>query len=275
MARSVGFVAFLDVLGFADLMSREDHEQRLEEYFSAVSTYGSAEGASGLQHVLFSDSIVINTTSLGVESFGLLARNCSRLAGLLITRGVAVRGAIAHGTFSRSSGTNGTIVAGAPIIDAYRREQEQEWVGISLCPRVLDAVPLEELCALVENVGNVGDSSRQAKIKANLPLLLHVQQALIPLRGGTAFEDHSVEGYAIVPSDASLETPQSLFYSVDRIDKALQRMKLRAPDARAQKKYVAAQEFLRKVAFRWQVLNNYGFEQFIAAAGDAGSDLGP
>jgi hypothetical protein len=62
MERVTGYVAFLDVLGFADLIGRDDGLDAVVGYVEAVKAPVPATPEAGsLRFVLFSDSIIIST----------------------------------------------------------------------------------------------------------------------------------------------------------------------------------------------------------------------
>jgi hypothetical protein len=57
-----GYVAFLDVLGFADLIARDDRLDAVGGYVEAVkASVPVAAEAGSLRFVLFSDSIIISS----------------------------------------------------------------------------------------------------------------------------------------------------------------------------------------------------------------------
>jgi hypothetical protein len=136
--RYKGYLALLDVLGFASLISRESHLEELERYEECViKATQTPEATKKVQYVLFSDSIILTTTEDDFESLKAICRSSSYLFHLLLEHEFAVRGAISLGSFSRSEDPNGTFIAGRAIIDAYNFEKVQDWIGIVLCPSIL------------------------------------------------------------------------------------------------------------------------------------------
>jgi hypothetical protein len=121
--RRVGFVAFVDVLGFRAIAADGN---RLVEYGAKVET---SLDDSRIQSVVFSDSMIITKEGTDAESLRVLCEVCSRLMFNLIRACIPVRGAIAAGPFFRQiletgSGKLGRSVflAGSPIIEAYDYE---------------------------------------------------------------------------------------------------------------------------------------------------------
>src|SRR6267378_3580793 len=97
----VGFLALLDVLGFSSLVSGDEHGGRLQRYLDCVNK-SLCEGVRGheVDYVVFSDSIVLTTRESSMEaSLQALVLRCSRLLGLMLENEVAMRGAIAYGSY--------------------------------------------------------------------------------------------------------------------------------------------------------------------------------
>src|SRR5882672_8819469 len=133
-----GYIALLDVLGFEQLVARESYVEELERYTDTISR---ASENSLLEFVLFSDTIVITTFDTDELSLINLVHTCSRLFGELLTKGIAMRGAVARGSFIRNKSDAGVFLAGRAIVDAYKFEKKQNWVGILLTPSVLTTMP--------------------------------------------------------------------------------------------------------------------------------------
>ena len=116
-----GYVAFLDVLCFSDLISRDDSLELVQDYTHAIQkAVATASREAELRFVLFSDSIMISTHSGDESAFTSLLAACSRIFGAPVALEVPVRGKIAYGAFIRSEEAEaGSIVAGRPINEAY------------------------------------------------------------------------------------------------------------------------------------------------------------
>src|SRR2546427_10196328 len=107
----VGYVALIDVLGFSSLVSGDSEGRRLEVY---LNTLEAALGAPTreVKSVVFSDSIVLTTEHDAPTSLQALVLRCSKLLGLMLQSDIALRGAIAHGSFVRRDLQDGIFVAG-------------------------------------------------------------------------------------------------------------------------------------------------------------------
>src|SRR6266705_707363 len=141
-----GYVALLDVLGFSSLVSGSDEGSRLLRYLECLQeALANDENSPSVDYVVFSDSITLPTRDDSEASLQALLRQCSRTFGLMLKEEIPLRGAIAHGSFFRTSSRGGTFVAGKAIIDAYMFETKQDWVGIMLAPSARKTIPnLEE-----------------------------------------------------------------------------------------------------------------------------------
>src|SRR6266404_8434271 len=122
-----GYVALLDVLGFEQLIARESYLEEIDRYMETIEKLSDNPG---LEYVLFSDSIVITTDEESETALLNLVRSCSRVFGRLLSQEIPLRGAIAHGSFIRVKGNTGVFLAGRAVVDAYKFEKKQNWVGI-------------------------------------------------------------------------------------------------------------------------------------------------
>jgi hypothetical protein len=243
-----GLVALLDVLGFSDLMTRQSPEESgtLGVYVEAVE-----RGCKGTEALMFSDTILL-TRALGSDpDADLLAifRACASLMGWLLIANVPVRGAIAFGSYYRVPQGDSVFAAGGPIVEAHRREESQEWLGITLCPSVVRRFPdLERRAEL--SVG-VADEERIRALHSRLPLCRYLQPwDLIPLkdgRGGIEMYD----GLAVVPILADEPPPtkgdRKRLPQLALVQRCIRKLRSEAPDARAQAKYQRTSEFLSSV----------------------------
>ncbi len=127
------FVAFIDILGFKDLVMRNTHSH-IYELLSEISKlrnkidnwinkgedrYLNAE----LYTVSFSDSIVIFSKSDSIEDFDLFTYGVKWLFAKAIEKSIPMKGALAHGEISLNKSSQ--IYFGQPIIDAYLLEEEE------------------------------------------------------------------------------------------------------------------------------------------------------
>src|SRR5438477_7587550 len=134
-----GYIAFLDVLGFREIVESKLKEEEQGKFGSSSAffdrylgtiTEALDTGSGGLEPVdliVFSDCILLVTDGGGEPALQSLLIRCSRISGLLLQKGIAVRGAIHCGPMLRKSMSAGVFAAGPAIIQAYDLEEEQNW----------------------------------------------------------------------------------------------------------------------------------------------------
>ena len=215
-----GYVAFIDVLGFAALMDA-NFPMRFEAYSKCIGR--TVESQQGLEYVVFSDSIVINTQEDTPDSLQVITRSCSRLYFELLNERFPFRGCISHGDYARLTHEHvkGTVLAGRPLVDAYHYEQVQEWIGIMLSP------------AVVRQLGSHADLRPYA-----------VRYPRIPFKQGTDGQSADYAGFAVVPAETANPNLDDLKHAVDKCRKSVDELVLQAPDPRSQAKYRATRDFL-------------------------------
>lgn len=127
------YVAFLDVLGFKELVMTPGKKSDLDKYFNLV---GNAiqevkDRKKPLKSVLISDSVVLAYPKQdgSIESFKELCFAVARIQYALAIDGFWVRGGISEGNLSIEQTKN--IVAGPALVKAYQLEK------IAVYPRVI------------------------------------------------------------------------------------------------------------------------------------------
>ena len=242
-----GFVALLDVLGFSNLVTGPSSSHHLQQYLDAIQeAIDEKSGITGINFILFSDSIVISTKDDSDISLRTLLRTCSRALGLLLEQNIALRGAIAHGRYFREATGSGMFIAGRPIVDAYNLEKEQDWVGISIHGSVLRSMPnLSGLCQMTV--------PPEAGYEPRLPWMMLLQRnEKIPFHG----HSHGLDGFAVVPTVSGPNVGEQWEYLGTCLT-ALNYMKSLAPNPSAQQKYVATAKWLDGVRMSWKNLTTH------------------
>ena len=135
-----GYAALLDVLGFSALVAADAAGEGVERY---LNCFQRAKEATGVNYVIFSDSIVLTVGGDGPDSLLAIAGACSRLMSELLIEHIPIRGAISQGAFVRSTVGQNVFVAGRAVIDAYQFEQVQDWTGIMIAPSALAGLATE------------------------------------------------------------------------------------------------------------------------------------
>jgi len=132
------FVAFIDILGFKDLVMRNSHSyiydllneiSKLRDLIdnwkdSNDGRYANAE----MYTVSFSDSIVIFSKNDSIENFDLFTYGIKWLFSGAIKKKIPLKGSMAYGEISINKSNQ--IYFGQPIIDAYLLEEEVNYFGV-------------------------------------------------------------------------------------------------------------------------------------------------
>ena len=236
-----GFVAFLDVLGFSRLVTRDDSREVLDRYRSCIEVVEkpAEEACAQVRYVVFSDSILLYIGCDAPDGPGrrlalwlLLVRTAALYRQLLLDK-FPVRGAVAYGRFeSLPEGGHGVIVAGRPIVEAHRYEERQNWIGIMLTPSTLEALgpKAEEIL-----------KSQSLPKRRFPPWQLLVRKAKkIPFHDS----EDPYSGWAVLPISGEGCLLPELPRELDQAIHALNIMKALAPDPGAQKKYNTTTQWL-------------------------------
>jgi hypothetical protein len=120
------FVVHFDIMGFKDMVFRNDHKNVLEmmKYLSdRLGEIGKTEGTSPqIKQVLFSDSIVIMSEDDSINSAQEISLAANWLISASLFKGIAVKGVMACG--KQTADFRRSIHFGKPLIDAYLLEKE-------------------------------------------------------------------------------------------------------------------------------------------------------
>lgn len=145
--------ALFDVLGFEALHAEigttrlYDIYQELidkvttKESYSTLQTFNEPKvawtmlGSVPLRYQYFSDTIILWTPLLP-EFISPFCARCADVICESIMMGLPLRGAISAG--SAILNKNKGVFLGAPIIEAARVENQQNWIGVSFCPSFTD-----------------------------------------------------------------------------------------------------------------------------------------
>jgi hypothetical protein len=127
------FVAFIDILGFRDLVMREDHAAILSLLYSIQEENGfifenNSFFSDDIYVVTFSDSIILFTKGDTFHDFRQLFTVVGNLMSRMVFLSVPAKGAVAHGSISVDKGKN--IFFGQPIIDSYLLGEDLSYIGV-------------------------------------------------------------------------------------------------------------------------------------------------
>jgi hypothetical protein len=235
-----GYVALLDVLGFRELVRGDVDGERIDHYLQALRT---AISNTEVKSVVFSDSIVLTVESNTEEAFLSVARACSRSMGALLSRGIALRGAISFGKFLRRQVGDSVFIAGRAIIEAYEFEQAQNWAGIMVAPSAIKQLGsgINKCRVQLEMVNDLN------VILPNLHWIAYIKHwPNIPFAPSSAGECERFDGFVIVPSIEALNL-SNVRTNINEIRQRLTELRSIAPSPQAQRKYKEALELLRYV----------------------------
>ncbi|MGD0624832.1 MAG: hypothetical protein ABSB32_08960 [Thermodesulfobacteriota bacterium] len=248
MIKKQGFVAILDILGFADRVARDAEVGGLDKYIDTVVNL--ADPYKSLGTILFSDTVVLYTFDDELHSFRDIVSLVSRLSFSLLMEEVPLRGAIAHGLFARSEQqVHGTVIAGRPIIEAHYYEAQLQWIGVMLAPSVLRAVP--DLAKQTPVQGPNPNEAQEVYCE-RVSLAARIQQcSKIPVASTPGAPVGWLEGFAVVPISAGARTPEELKKSISTLLWKLRSLKPLAPEPRSQDKYQNSIVWLQELHLRW------------------------
>lgn len=142
--------AYLDLLGFTDLVRSRSIEEVISVYSEALTRIRTAQEHSTKKHGLlnswFSDTFIIYTSSDSLEDFARLESAARIFFQLLINKNIPVRGCISHGKLYSQSKRN--IFIGPALIESYTYGEALDWIGLCLAPsvekRLKSDLPLEQ-----------------------------------------------------------------------------------------------------------------------------------
>jgi hypothetical protein len=240
-----GFVAMLDILGFADRVARDAEVHGLDKYIKTVVAL--SDRYDNLGSILFSDTVVLFTFDDGQRAFEDIISLVSILSFSLLMEEVPLRGAIAHGIFVRSEQqAHGTVIAGRPILEAHYYESQMQWVGVTLAPSVIRIVP--HVASTYIPPRHEGES--QGIYLNRIRFKARIQNCRVPFESSSADPGGEFEGLGIVPFDTP-NSVEEMNKSITTVLSKLNWLKQAAPDPRSQRKYRQSIEWLRGVMRTW------------------------
>jgi hypothetical protein len=179
-------LAVFDVLGFSALLEEKGLSEITSLYSrliaeavtkEAMRTYtivrfsetqnGSVFGVLPVRHAHFSDTIFLWVPLVQHFIAPFMAR-CADMVCEALRMGLPLRGALAAGTAVMHSRT-GTFV-GAPVVEAARLEQSQDWLGVSLGASMLAADVSREFDPNLVLPYTVPFKKGKARVSADLAL---------------------------------------------------------------------------------------------------------
>lgn len=158
------YLLFLDILGFSQLVETKSTQEIYAVIDDALKAFGRWEELNGLfKTIYFSDTFVFYQEPKGYGSWAFL--DVYAIGGMvlsaLLAKGIPARGAISFGEFEVNLDASGRhqVYFGKALIEAYKAEQREKWIGITILPSawkpyeaenpgVIDAFATEKVWAL-------------------------------------------------------------------------------------------------------------------------------
>lgn len=134
------FVAFIDILGFKNIISSTINDIELQTHIYSIMNYNAKiqernygdtfenMNRFGVEVTVFSDSIVISYPETFAGSLFCLLMDCVFVCNDLLNQGIFIRGGITYGQLIHEK----TICFGPAMIDAYKLESEE-----AIFPRII------------------------------------------------------------------------------------------------------------------------------------------
>ena len=131
------YVLLLDILGFSELVESKGAEEIYAVIDEALQTFDRWEELNALfRTIYFSDTFIFYQAPRGYGDWAFL--DVYAIGGMvlsaLLAKGIPARGAISFGEFEVRADTSGKhqVYFGRALIDAYRAEQRENWIGITI-----------------------------------------------------------------------------------------------------------------------------------------------
>ena len=129
------YVAFLDIMGFKDMVARMAHAEVYEMMKKIDKSRKHVESVDWLKtksflakSTTYSDSIIVYSKDESYEAFDFLVSTVAGQTNYLFLEGVPHKGALAFGMITLDS--ENSIYFGQPLIDAYLLQEEINFYGI-------------------------------------------------------------------------------------------------------------------------------------------------
>jgi len=133
------YLLFLDILGFSELVEKRGHEEVYGTIEKALEPFHRWEKLNGeFRTIYFSDTFVYYQESKGYGNWAFL--DIYAIGGMvlsaLLAAEIPARGTITFGQFDVRADSTGRhqLYFGRAMVEAYRAEQREKWIGITIQP---------------------------------------------------------------------------------------------------------------------------------------------
>lgn len=128
-------IAFIDVLGFKNLVFATQLEAIETYYKFLLSNFAEGAEKRRLEYLLISDSIVVFCDDSTEDLFTLI-KFIGLLQSGLLTRGIIVRGAISHGNLFVDK--DNSIIVGPGLVNAYALEATAKYPRVIIDRKIIE-----------------------------------------------------------------------------------------------------------------------------------------
>lgn len=133
------YLLFLDILGFSELVETKGPREIYAVIDNALQAFRRWEELNSLfKTIYFSDSFLFYQEPKGYGSWAFL--DIYAIGGMvlsaLLAAGIPARGAISFGEFEVETDSTGRhqVYFGKALIEAYKAEQREKWIGVTILP---------------------------------------------------------------------------------------------------------------------------------------------
>lgn len=138
-AQTGRYLLFLDILGFSELVERNSSDETYRVLNDVLAECNRWEKLNGdFRTIYFSDTIILYQHPEGYGDWAFLDVYAigAMILSSLLARGIPARGSISFGQFEVrfDQAAKHQMYFGAALIEAYRAEQRENWIGITILP---------------------------------------------------------------------------------------------------------------------------------------------
>lgn len=203
----------MDILGFKNISIDND---RLEHVFSFYDSFLDDKKYTKLDYSVFSDTIIVYSKDDSEESLKQIILKSSEILYSMLIERIPMNGCISYGDIFHKETKKGLIISGRPILDALNYQENVDWIGVIISPNLID------------------NYHHNIEIFNELSIVLAPYQ-YIPLKNKDNVEN--LTGFVIKPyKSSSME--------LGKIADSLEYLRLSAPNAHSQNKYINTIKFL-------------------------------
>jgi hypothetical protein len=126
------WVGYFDLLGIKRLHQTKNHLSIFFAYSKAIEKVKETNWSDTGGYAWFSDTFIVYTKDDSIKSFDAIESFARWFLYFLITANIPVKGAISCGDLYVDS--ENTLFLGEALIEAYEWGENQDWIGLLLCP---------------------------------------------------------------------------------------------------------------------------------------------